>query len=345
MAWGDVQGKSSGASDHITITPNTTKLVHILMDANEEPVSFWTHYIPGADQSKGRVVICPGKNVCPACKIGTYRTSRRHAINVWDYDSNSVKILEQGNTVMQQLKTILDQFGSFNDIDISIRRIGEKTQTQYILVPIPRQQKFDDSVASGKFDLLILKQPHSIEEIAEIVGVGGATVTTNTASHSVSQPQNANPQPQNEAYTQGGNNGIGTIKEPTVLQFGKYKGKTFEEIAQEDLNYVEWCSKNLKEEDVRAEAEKMYNLHSKAEVFQHTTNPQTAQQPSAPVGKRQELMTNINFMLNNDIRYKGKFNEVLEKMREASKSASHPNGKTLLADYTDDELERLFKSL
>lgn len=37
-----------------------------------------------------------------------------------------------------------------------------------------------------------------------------------------------------------------TIFEPqTVLQFGKYNGKSLEEVAQADAQYIYWCVKNI----------------------------------------------------------------------------------------------------
>ena len=107
MGWGDVQGRGSGESvqeNHLQITPNTTKVIHVLLEEGKEPISFWSHFIPEAGE-KGRTVICPGRGKCPVCRSGQYRTRRQHALNVYDYESKSVKILETGNQLMQQLNS------------------------------------------------------------------------------------------------------------------------------------------------------------------------------------------------------------------------------------------------
>ena len=163
MGWNDVAGKSDKDGIHLSIKPNQTIKVHILLEQGEEPVSYWSHFIR-SPQGKNRSVICPGRDVCPACANGNIKTKRQHAMNVWDYESNSVKILEQGNSIMQQIKMVYDQYGSLDIVDISIKRIGEGLSTQYLVMPLPLTAPFSEDV-SGKFDIKKIKTADSIEKI------------------------------------------------------------------------------------------------------------------------------------------------------------------------------------
>lgn len=172
MSWADVSNQGSNAQENILkIEPNTAKLFHVM---EGEPHSFWTHYIPnvgGAGKAKGLVVVCPGRSVCPACKINKYRSRKRHAMNVYDYASKSVKILEQGNQVMEQLRMIHDQYKGLATVDISIRRTGEGRGTQYFVVPMPNASiaGYDWSQVGTLHDVAEINRPTTADEVARIM--------------------------------------------------------------------------------------------------------------------------------------------------------------------------------
>ena len=180
--WNDVSGKGSKKDqDVLNIVPNTTKLIHVLLPDTEEPVSYWTHYIPNKSPNgpKGRVVICPGKDICPACTANIYRTKRVHAINVWDYELKAVKILEGGNSIFQPLKQIKDQIGTLLTVDISIKKIGTGKDTQYSTIPIPMMQPFDDTQLHGLFPITNLRIPNTVEEVQRVIDAMNGEVITN----------------------------------------------------------------------------------------------------------------------------------------------------------------------
>lgn len=320
VGWNEVIGKTDGGprdERHMSIKPNQTIKVHILLDQGEEPVSYWSHFIKL--EKGGRSVICPGRDVCPACIGGKVRTKRVHALNVYDYESKSIKILEQGNSVLQQLKLIYDQYGSFDMVDISIRRVGEGLATQYLVMPMPLIQPFILPTGLTKHNIKAIKTPTSVDKIKSIMA--GDDTSFNTAEMDSELP----PLPQTTQSSSA-----------KVLQFGKYKGKTMEQIAETDMNYVKWCAENIQDITIKKEAQRI------AGVTAETIAPPA--QP-AQTGNKQALVSEAYNLINNDPRYKGNLPSVIEKMKKATASATNPNGKMLLQDYTEEELARLIEAL
>lgn len=302
MSWNDVIGRAEGAGrgaqDHLQIAPNTSKVVHILLEAGEEPYSFWTHYIPEANGGKGRGVVCPGRDICPACAKGIYKTRRRHAINVYDIENKAIKVLEAGKTIMEQLKMILDAYGSFAGIDVSIRKTGEKMNTQYGVIPIPRKEPFDKSlVANGKFALASIKAPNTPDAITTLMSGVAKQVMASVPPAPV------------KAET----------KVPT-----EEKPQTDEEIAKE------------------VDAMPMTESKPAPAVEPAVVAPE----PPAPelntlLPNRDQVTDSVYKLINNDPRYQNNFQIVVNKMKEATASPTHPNGKTLLQEYSIEELVKL----
>lgn len=318
MGWGDVAGKTDGGprdERHMSIKPNQTIKIHILLDQGEEPVSYWQHFIKL--EKGGRSVICPGKDVCPACATEGVRSKKVHALNVYDYESKSIKILEQGNSVMQQLKLIYDQYGSFDMVDISIRRVGEGLATQYLVMPMPLMQAFQLPTGLSKHNLKALKVPTSIDKINSILK--GDNTSFDTQEFDKELP----PLPQTAPSTK-----------PKAVQFGKYNGKTIEEIADIDMNYVRWCADNIQDPLIKKEAQR---LSGKTEV----SSTQQGEPKPVANGNKQALVSEAYNLINNDPRYKGNLPSVIEKMKEVTSSTTHPNGKMLLQDYSEEELTKL----
>lgn len=328
MSWEAVSGKGSKRDpDVLDIAPNTTKLMHVLLPDTEEPVSYWTHYIPNqiATGPRGRVVICPGKDICPACEANIYRTKRVHAMNVWDYELKAVKILEGGNSVFQPLKQIKDQIGTLHTVDISIKKIGSGKDTQYSVIPLPMMQPFDNTQLHGLFPVASLRLPNTVEEVQRVIdGMSGMAIEA-TEKHTT--PQEAPTTYPSEIH----------IQEP-ILQFGKYKGRTVVDIYTEDPNYIKWCAENISDPKIKAEAKRVVEQFKAA----------TTSIPSGVISDKTAIeltLNEINEIFQEDARYKGNFALIIEKMKAASVSPLHPNGKTILAEYTFEELNKLLISI
>lgn len=333
--WEDVwNGERKGTSTdttHIIIEPGTSRLIHILLADDEQPISYWTHYVGN------RTVICPGRDICPACRSGKYKSTKKHSANVWDYDTQSVKILEQGNDVWGQLKLIKDQLGTLDGVDMSIKRIGAKRETRYVVVSIPRTQPFNKQVVINEldfFDIDILKSPTNVERIQELMN--RPSLEPQTQQQPLSQLPKIDTTRSREDV-------------PLVLQFGKYKGKTFEEIATIDMNYVKWCAENLSDVNSRAHAKKVVDAHKiqpQPSMQELAEQPQPTEQQDREVEIKKNWITQITSIINSD-KYSGsgQYQLVVDKMRKATISNTSPNGKTLLEEYTLEELGRLLASL
>lgn len=340
MGWADTMGKKGeGSNSHVIIKPNSTVKLHILLDQGEEPVSYWGHFIRLA--KGGRSVICPGRDICPACKKSDIRTKRSHAINVWDYDSKSVKVMEQGNSVMQQLKLIYDQYGSFDAIDVSIRRVGEGLNTQYLVMPMPRTEgPFTENYT--KIDIAKMKQPTSVEKITQLLSGEDADTSFDPGTFGAEQAQATAPVGTGYVPTStppplvvGGKSGSSV-----TIPFGKYKGKTMEEIAEIDMNYVKWCASNITDPIVKAAAQALAGgTAPKADVPSGPTSGSTIDATKA------QLVSQAYAIINSDPRYKGQLPVVIDLMKKATATPVSPAGKMLLADYTVDELNTLLNLL
>jgi hypothetical protein len=121
---------------------------------------------------------------------------------------------------------------------------------------------------------------------------------------------------------------------PGVLQFGKYKGRTVEDVYVEDPNYIKWCAENISDPGIKAAAKEIISkphIQSKSVLSDNT--------------EKQLLINSINEIFEQDARYKGNFALIIEKMRTASTSPTFPNGKTILSEYSVEELKKLEESI
>jgi hypothetical protein len=340
MSWQDVDGKSGNGRDPdiLELKSGTTKLMHVLLPDNDEPFSYWTHYIPNKKPggAKGAVVICPGRDTCPACASGIYRTKRVHAINVWDYENKAVKILEGGNSIFQALKQIKEQIGTLTTVDISIKKIGEKLETTYSTIPIPMMTPFDPSQIHGVFPVSSLRMPNTPEEIQKVIDNFTPTTTAPMQNRPVPTADivakmataPTGPGPDTQKQTSG----------PITLPFGKYTGKTIAEVYAIDANYIKWCAENISDPNVKAACKAIISIPQ-------PTPPKDTGLTSSILSEatnKQLLINDINEIFENDGRYKGNFPLILEKLKTASASALHPNGKTILGEFELHELQGLY---
>lgn len=318
MSWNDVIGKGGGRENYLQIKENQTTRVHLLLDDGEEPISYWTHFMGRGQRS----IICPGRDVCPACKDGV-KGKRQHAVNVWDYDSSSVKILQQGNSVFQQIKMIYDQYGSLNEIDVSIKRIGGGLNTQYLVIPLPLTAPFNKQYE--KFDIDILIQPDSPEKASELMTGGEVAPEDTKVSKGPLHATSTSVPPVRP---------IGADPHDRPLTFGKYKGKTIAEIAIDDYNYVKWLAENVSDERIKGLAKEYTGEITPVDPTPLPTN-----------GDIKPLVDEAYQLINFDPKFKGRINDVARMMTEATQTPTNPKGKMVLQNYTEQEVRKLLELL
>lgn len=228
-SWGGAtaKGQGGGESDPNILSLKEANRIRLLDPAG--PVKWRQHFIPDTnDDDKGRSVVCPkgpdGRDAspCPLCmkpvdQEGKQRfaISRRYAANVWDYDSNGVKILIAGPQVFEEFDAAAAVGLNPTEADYLIHKMGKGIQTSYKVVrgnsePLAVQITPDMLLDRSKYDT-----PDSPERIFEVLEQMGwdydalemPTFTLDKA----------------ESY---------------VMPYGKHKGMTIEQLCAMDVDYV-----------------------------------------------------------------------------------------------------------
>lgn len=146
------------------------------------PMVRWTHWLPQYKKS----VNCPGRG-CPIDDIRnrqkankepqTYNMSRRIAINVFNYNTNQVEIMEQGVTFFEDLRTLLEEAKEEgfkpDQVIFKVRRRGTgKDDTSYRIdidrFDVPNEDEVE-VYTKGKVDLKEYFKPHTPEQILQLI--------------------------------------------------------------------------------------------------------------------------------------------------------------------------------
>lgn len=159
MTWGDVKKRQGGSgAAYLTIKDGEAKKIHIIDD---EPHSFYSVFFNAIKKSAN---VDPDNNPCKGVK--GFDTRIRHAINVYDYDDQKIKVLIGSNEMFNQFKAIHEEWGGFAEVDLKISREGTGFDTKYQVVPAAKCQ-WDDTLIEGQdlFDLPTLLAPTPLETV------------------------------------------------------------------------------------------------------------------------------------------------------------------------------------
>lgn len=137
-AWEIVAKKETSTSNKINYTKIPEGVTYVrALDAT--PHARWSHWIAAAK----RTVTCLGKGKCPICDVinkaresgetSPYTSRQMFSINVYNYNTKQVEILEQGRSFFEELLVIREDNGEITDYDIKIRRRGMDKNTTYRL--------------------------------------------------------------------------------------------------------------------------------------------------------------------------------------------------------------------
>ena len=141
----------------------------------------WTHWLPKFQRS----INCPGRG-CPIDEIRkrekanklpqTYGMSRKFSMNVWNYETNRLEIMEQGITFMEDLKDIMsdlkEQGHKLEDAIIKVRRRGTgKDDTTYRIDIDEIVEKETAILNAEPVDLDEYFKPHTPEQILKVLEV------------------------------------------------------------------------------------------------------------------------------------------------------------------------------
>lgn len=173
MGWNDVATNNENKNENkIQYTKFETgnTVIRIL---DNEPESFWQHFL----MKQNSAITCPGKD-CPICNVikaqkiagekPQYNSTKRHAMRIWNYNTNKMEILIQGNRFFSDLLNLHNNVGDLKSYDIKVIRSGSGTDTKYMLLP---NQPSEFSITEGIEDVNLkeLFAPPAREEILQLM--------------------------------------------------------------------------------------------------------------------------------------------------------------------------------
>lgn len=236
MGSATAKGGGGGSAD-----PNVLKLQDATRIRILEPTVYkWKqHFVESTtDNEQGRPVVCPrgpdGRNAepCPLCMKPTgsdgkqrFPMSRRFATNVWDYDSNSVKVLIAGPQVFEEFDAWVALGIDATESDVLIHKMGKGISTSYKVVranptPMPVQITPDMLHDLDKYD-----SPDSIERIFEkLEEMGWDYDSLETPTLTLEQA------------------------EAMQMPYGKYRGLTLEQLIANDPDYAQYIHGSKKDQ-------------------------------------------------------------------------------------------------
>lgn len=150
---------------------------------DKTPNARWTHWMNNATESgQGRGINCPGKAICPIDDIidkqkankekPTYSSSRKFALNVYNYETKKNEVMEQGIEFMEDLKLIMqdakEDGKELSDVVLRVRRTGTgKDDTAY---RIDIKHDAEEALQTdGVTNLEEYFKPHTPEQITRLL--------------------------------------------------------------------------------------------------------------------------------------------------------------------------------
>lgn len=218
----DNSGGGSGG-DIVDLKARTQHHLRLL----EKEREMWRQYtLPHGNNPDASVVKFVVQRQGDLLGMKGFRTSRRYAVNVWNYDTGKVEMLVAGPQIFQTF----EQWGSAGvDImasDIQIVREGTGRDTRYTVIRMDSSPfTAADIDESDLHDTSVFDRPPSDQELIGILEE--LEIDIDAISLPVPSLEEANAMP---------------------IPFGKYKGTPLGEVAGEDIGYVEWflgrCEEN-----------------------------------------------------------------------------------------------------
>lgn len=178
MSW-DLSG-GQGKKTNFTKFPVGVTRIRVL---DEQPDVRWTHWLNQYRKS----VNCPGRG-CPIDEIRrqqkangeayTYNMSRRFAINIWNYETNQVEIMEQGITFMEDLRDVMTDLSEdgkkLRDVILKVRRRGTAQDDTSYRIDVDEEVAIEANVANAETtNLREYFKPHTPEQVLALISYTG----------------------------------------------------------------------------------------------------------------------------------------------------------------------------
>ncbi len=188
MSW-DLVGTDNGGAKkdkkYLKLGQGTTKIR--IIDA--APAVRWTHWIQEANNGRGSSVNCPGgNNECPLCadisakktlpkeQRSKYSSRKMHCLNVYNYETNQVELLDEGVKIFNSIKMLMVEMGDVRDYNIKIMKQGQGLgNVTYQVIPefppAPLTPEIQALVGNpdNLMDVQMHCKPNSIEQINQLM--------------------------------------------------------------------------------------------------------------------------------------------------------------------------------
>jgi hypothetical protein len=232
---GDEPQKSGGGDANVLQLKDQTK-IRLVDDPNTGVLSWRQHTIKHAsDEDQVEFVVCPGPRICPLCRKPTstvidpetkkksskqnFPVSKRNATNVWDYETNSVKVLIAGPQVFDEFKAAKAVGIDPSSCDWLVHKMGKGISTKYKLVrgntePFIFAEQVGPDVLINTDRYGADTAPEKIFELLDKAGIDYDAIEVQTFT-------------EEEALE-------------FVLPFGRCKGLTIEQALAQDQEWCEW---------------------------------------------------------------------------------------------------------
>ena len=353
MGWQDVgqSNKSSGgASDLIKIEDK--KRIRLLLPESG-PVSHWIYSVStpadgyrtwtSPDKEAGEDFFAVNRNV--------FNLKPVHAGHAYDNEEGKVKILEAGNQIWEGIKFLIDAGKDLSNRDILIMKTGSGRDTEYRVTdcdPTPAPAGID---AMERPDIMSRYQAPTREGVMEdLIALGFVNPEQIFALKPLDYQK--------------------ALQEK--IPFGKWKGKTMEEVISLDSQYITFLATKIDRLDIKECARVISNTimgtgfplsgiapaleeitfvaptqtpaataPAITDATSQATAPQAPQAPVAPVSglnNRDLMIAEINKIFETKPEYHD-FMKIISAMKEAST----PNNKTSVGEFTDVELQKLLQ--
>lgn len=366
FGWGDVgaeANKSSGTTSDLVKLEGKTRLRLLPEVAQSGPRSMWFYTIstPADDY---RTWLAPEKSQDFFAKNrNVFGVKATHAGLVYDYESQSIKILEAGNQIWEGIKDLVEAGKDLSNRDIMITKKGTGRSTTYSVVdcdPTPAPSGLD---TMERPDMDARYTPATWEEVKEdLIQLG----FTNPDEIFQTRP----------------------IKYEDALAFkvpfGKHKGLTLKQLVSTDAKYLSFLATKVDRVDVKNYARVVsntimgtgYNVDGATPTMEELTfvpptkdgvsdqpqqeegpaqeqdlpreqDPAPKQEPKqeeTPAPNPQSSTTNrqgIIDSINKAFETNPEYNDFM-KIINAMKEATAPNPKTSLDEFSMAELTKLY---
>lgn len=204
MGWNDLLNTQTqqGNKEEVKYTKLNVGITKLRI-LDDEPYTRYTHWIQSANAGKGSGVDCIGRD-CPVCAEirkaksqgakSKYSNTRSNAINVYNYNTGEVEILDKGMKIFQAIATIASQMGDPKNYDINITRTGEGFgNITYNVLPVFPPTEMSDEVkakAENKYNIREIRKPLNMTQVQMLIdgkSIADVTKTEDTQDNTPSQ--------------------------------------------------------------------------------------------------------------------------------------------------------------